>query len=446
MLSSRSEIVSYDVQNTYVKLPLPLLRGRRAAARTVSRTALRTAATACLATAVAGCSVLGSGDGGTDAKGGGGPSFTVAAAGDVLIHPPLTDQARKDAKATGGKAGTLDFAPLMAGVKPVISKADLAICHMEPVVAKKGGPYEGFPNFQVPPEITTTLKDIGYDTCSTASNHSIDHGEAGVRRTLDALDAAGLKHTGSARSEAEWEKPLIMDVKGVKVAQISFAFGFVRNEVPADKPWLANKTSFKAIKEAEQRARKAGADVVILSIHWGREYQSAPSTSQLELARRIAKKTGINLVIGHHAHVVQPMEKIGNTWIAYGLGNQMARHEVPNGQSEEGAIGWFTFTKRGGEWDVQAQYLPTFVDVPPEPEDPEQPDKLPTGAVTDYRLVNVARALKNGKPESGTPDEGKKYTEVQLARYRLAFDRTQGTMLNRGAVKDGLTPLEEPPN
>ncbi|MFE4645983.1 CapA family protein [Streptomyces sp. NPDC056730] len=185
---------------------------------------------------------------------------------------------------------------------------------------------------------------------------------------------------------------------------------------------------------------------MILSIHWGREHQNAPSTSQMKLAKRLTKDTGIDLVIGHHSHVVQPMEKVNGTWVAYSLGNQVARHEVPTGQSEEGVIGWFTFTKRGGAWDVRAQYVPTFVDIPPDPEDPETPDKLPDGAVTDYRLVDVARALKNGKPESGTPDEGKKYTEVQLARYRLAFDRTQGTMLNRGAAKDGLTPLEEPPN
>ncbi|MFF1417959.1 CapA family protein [Streptomyces sp. NPDC058280] len=383
----------------------------------------------------------GDGDGGDAAKGGGGPSFTVAAAGDVLIHPPLTEQARKDAKATKGAGGTdLDFGPLMAAVKPVISKADLAICHMEPVLGKPEGPFEGFPNFVAPPQITTTLKDIGYDTCSTASNHSLDHDAAGVKRTLDTLDAAGLKHTGSARNAAEAEKPLIMDVKGVKVAQISFAFGFNGREVPKDKPWLVNKTSFKQIAADERAAREAGADVVILSIHWGREHQQAPSGPQLKLARRIAEETGINLVIGHHAHVVQPMEKIGNTWIAYGLGNQTARHEVPSGLSEEGVIGWFTFTERGGEWDVRAQYLPTLVDIPPDPEDPEAPDKLLPGAVTDHRLMNPAQALKDG----GTKN-GEKYSEERLARYRLAFERTQGTIMNRGAAKDGLTALQEPP-
>ncbi|MFE3601447.1 CapA family protein [Streptomyces sp. NPDC059096] len=407
-----------------------------------TRAALRAAAILALASAVAGCSAFGSGDdaGGSEGAKAGGPSFTVAAAGDVLIHPPLIDQAAKDAKAAGGDSKALDFGPLMAGVQPVISKADLAICHMEPVIAKKGGPYEGFPNFQIPPEITTTLKDIGYDTCSTASNHSIDHGPAGVKRTLDALDAAGLKHTGSARTQAEAETPLIVDVKGVKVAQISYAFGFVKHEVPADKPWLVNKTSFKEIAAAERAARKAGADVVILSIHWGREHQPEPSTSQMKLAKRIAEKTGINLVIGHHAHVVQPMEKVGGTWFAYGLGNQVARHEVPSGTSEEGVIGWFTFTKRGGEWDVKAQYVPTFVDTPPDPEDHEDPENLPAGAVTDYRLLSPAQAVKDGKGA-----DGKKYTEEQLARYRLAFERTQGTMLNRGAEKDGLTPLQALP-
>ncbi|MFE4373862.1 CapA family protein [Streptomyces sp. NPDC056835] len=401
--------------------------------------------------AAAGCSLLGSGDrggggdGSTDSKGGDPSltSLTVAAAGDVLIHPPLTEQARKDAKTAAGGTG-LDFGPLMAGVKPVISQADLAICHMETVIAPKGGPYEGFPNFQVPPEIATSLKDIGYDTCSTASNHSIDHGAAGVKRTLDTLDAAGLGHTGSARSAAEWRKPLITEVKGVKVAQLAFTFGFGTDEVPADKPWLANEMSVAAIAEAETRARKAGADIVILSLHWGREHHSEPSADQTELAERITAGTGVDLVIGHHGHAVQPMEKINGTWVAYGLGNQVARHDVPTGLSEEGVIGWFTFTGHSGRWDVRAWYAPTLVDIPAEPEDPATPPAPPPGgppggAVTDYRLIDVARALRDGKSGDGTRPG---YTEQQLARYRLAFDRTRGTVLNRGAAKDGLTPLK----
>ncbi|MER5357794.1 CapA family protein [Streptomyces sp. NPDC002785] len=388
-----------------------------------------------LLAALAGCSIPGSDSGSADTKA--GPSFTVAAAGDILIHPQLTEQGYKDAAAAGGDTADkkIDFRPLLAGVKPVISKADLAICHFEPVAGKPQGPFQGFPNFVVPPQITTAIKDVGYDTCSTASNHTLDHGAAGVRRTLDALDGAGVKHTGSARSSAEAAKPLIMDVKGVKVAQLSYAFGFNGREVPADKPWLVNQNSFDKIAAAEKAARKAGAEVVILSIHWGQEHHPDPSNGQLKLARRLARETGINLVIGHHAHVVQPMEKIGSTWVAYGLGNQVARHDVPSGLTEEGVIGWFEFHKRGDTWDVDARYVPTLLTIPPYV-DNGGTQETDAATVKDHRLVDLAESLRNSKD---LPRE-------ERARYRMAFQRTQGTMLNRGADEDGLKPLKGLPD
>ncbi|MFF8945183.1 CapA family protein [Streptomyces sp. NPDC014864] len=384
-----------------------------------------------LVAAVAGCGLV-SGDGDDE---GGGRTFTVAAAGDILMHPELVDQARKDAERTGKGVAGLDFGPMMAGIKPVISRADLAICHYEPVMGKPNGPFEGFPDFQVPPQTAKTVKDLGYDTCSTASNHTLDHGYEGVKRTLDALDAAGVKHTGSFRTEKDALTPLIMDVKGVKVAQISFAYGFNEpHRLPKDKPWLANQQDLGRIKAAEQRARKGGAEVVILSLHWGREHYPNPSSSQLTFARQIAQETGINLVIGHHAHVVQPMEKVDGTWIAYGLGNQIARHEVPTGLTEEGVIAWFTFTERGrGTWDVQPRFEPTLLEIPP---DAENTGSGGTTTATDddardYRLLDVPAALRDDHDLTGR----------QRARLRLAFERTEGTLLNRGAAQDGLKPL-----
>ncbi|WP_240529726.1 CapA family protein [Streptomyces mangrovisoli] len=388
-----------------------------------------------LVAVLAGCGLVGSGGSESGAQGD-GRSFTVAAAGDILIHPQLIDQAKADAEKTGQGVEGLDFGPLMAGIKPVISKADLAICHMEPVIGEPGGPFESYPNFLVPPQIATTIKDVGYDTCSTASNHSIDHGYTGVKRTLDTLDAAGLKHTGSFRTEKDALTPLIMDVKGVKVAQLSFAFGFNAHTLPKDKPWLVNQNDLGRIKTAEKRARAAGAEVVILSIHWGREHHPNPSTPQLEFARQLARETSIDLVIGHHAHVVQPMEKVDGTWIAYGLGNQVARHDVPTGLTEEGVIGWFTFTERGGTWEVEPRYEPTLVEIPPDAEitadgTPAAPAK---GQVENYRLVDVAAELKRDD-----------LSDQERSRLRLAFERTEGTMLNRGAAKDGLQPLTEMP-
>ncbi|MFF0483918.1 CapA family protein [Streptomyces sp. NPDC004435] len=359
----------------------------------------------------------------------GGRSFSVAAAGDVLIHPELVEQASEDAEATGRGSAGLDFEPLLAGVRPVIGKADLAICHMETPVGRPEGPFQGYPEFLVPPQILTALKDVGYDTCSTASNHTYDHGLKAVRRTLDTMDRVGLGHAGSARTRDEAQKINIRDVKGVKVAHLSYSWESFLNPTPQKERWAFNRISTDEIKKAEARARQQGAEVVILSVHWGLEHYNEPSVPQLRLAERLTEETGIDLVIGHHAHVVQPIQKLNGTWVAYSLGNQVARHSSPTGLTEEGVIGWFEFRETQDGWDVAARYRTTLVDIPPEAEPGE---KLPAGAVEDHRLVDVRRALD--QPGGLTPD--------RLARYRLAADRTQGFLYNRGAPGgDGLAEL-----
>ncbi|MGA5063801.1 CapA family protein [Streptomyces exfoliatus] len=359
----------------------------------------------------------------------GGRTFTVAAAGDVLIHPELVEQAAEDAERSGKGSAGLDFGPLMAGVRPVISRADLAVCHMETPVGTPRGPFQGYPEFLVPPQILTALKDVGYDTCSTASNHTYDHGLKAVRRTLDTMDRVGLGHTGSARTPEEAEKINIRDVKGVKVAHLSFSWESFLNPTPQKERWAFNRVGTDEIKKAEARAREQGAEVVILSVHWGLEHYNEPSLPQLQLAERITGETGIDLVIGHHAHVVQPIQKLNGTWVAFGLGNQVARHSSPSGLTEEGALGWFEFRETESGWAVDARYRTTLVDIPPEVEPGEEP---PAGAVEDHRLVDVRRVL----------DEPGDLPEERLARYRLAEERTRGFLFNRGAPGgDGLAEL-----
>ncbi len=283
-------------------------------------------------------------------------SFSVVATGDVLIHPALSDQAEADGH------GKFDYRPLLAGIKPLISGADLGICHLETPLAPEGGPYSGYPSFSAPPEIADALKDIGYDTCSTSSNHTLDQGADGIKRTLDKLDATGIKHTGSARSAKEAATPLIMDVHGVKVAQVSYAFGFNGIKVPAGKPWLANQIDVDDVLAAAKAARAAGAEVVIASLHWGVEFQHEPTAEQRSQAKKLLASDDLDLIIGHHAHVVQPFEKIGDKWVAYGLGNSIARHSDPRGDTEEGAAARFTFAREGSRWKVsKAEYVPTLI-------------------------------------------------------------------------------------
>ncbi|KDN24107.1 CapA family protein [Amycolatopsis rifamycinica] len=283
-------------------------------------------------------------------------SFSVVATGDVLIHPALTEQAEAD----GG--GKIDYRPLLAGIKPLISGADLGICHLETPLAAEGGPYSGYPSFSAPPEIADAIKDTGYDTCSTSSNHTIDQGAEGVTRTLDKLDGVGVRHTGSARSAAEAAKPLILDVHGIKVGQVSYSFGFNGIKVPAGKPWLANQIDVDDVLAAARKAREAGAQVVIASLHWGVEYQHEPTAEQRSQAKKILASDDVDLIIGHHAHVVQPFEKIGDKWVAYGLGNSVARHSEPKGDTEEGVAARFRFVRDGDRWKVgKAEYIPTLI-------------------------------------------------------------------------------------
>ena len=328
-------------------------------------------------------------------------SFTVVAAGDELIHPALTEQATAD----GG--GRRDYAAMLAGVKPVIEQADLAICHLETPVARAGGPFEGYPQFSVPPEILTALVGVGYDTCSTASNHTLDQGTTGVTTTLDAMDAAGLKHTGSARSAKEAATPLIIDVHGVKVAQVSYTFGFnTGTSVPAGSPWIANKLDPARVLTAARAAKAAGAEVVIASLHWGVEDQSEPTADQTRIAKQLLADPAVDLIVGHHAHVVQPFEKINGKWVAYGLGNQIARHDEPRGTTEEGVIARFRFVKGPDGWHVErAEYIPTLVDLGP-----------------PIRLRDL------------TTDK-----DVNAARRTQALDRTDKTVLSRNATDAGLT-------
>ncbi|MFD4592122.1 CapA family protein [Streptomyces rubiginosohelvolus] len=354
---------------------------------------------------------------GAGGQGADGPRpFTLLAAGDVLPHSSVIDQAAADA----GGAG-YDFAPMLAGVAPVVSGADLAFCHMETVYGKEGGPYTGYPSFKSPPEIATALRTTGFDSCSTASNHTLDDGAEGVRRTLGALDEAGVRHAGSARTAAEAARPTILPAgpgKGAaKVAHLAYTYGTNDIPLPAGRPWTVNVTDERKIVEEARAARRAGADVVVLSAHWGTEWQDEPDARQLELAERLTASTDrgrpdIDLIIGTHAHVPQAYEKVNGTWVVYGMGDQIAGAMInyegaQDPRGNQSSMGRFTFTppaKPGERWKVKkAEFVPQWYDT-----------------VTG-RAVNLNASL----------DEGAEH-------LREVRDRIRTVVLGRGADEDGL--------
>jgi poly-gamma-glutamate capsule biosynthesis protein CapA/YwtB (metallophosphatase superfamily) len=243
-------------------------------------------------------------------------SFTLAVSGDVLPHQPVVARA-----ATG--AG-YDFEPMFAPIRPVVSSPDLALCHLEVPLSPDGQDLGGYPSFNVPSELASALAATGYDGCSTASNHSLDRHLGGVVATLDVLDGAGLGHAGTARSAEEDDAVVTYEVGGVRVAHLSATYGLNGRPLPTEAPWAVDLIDPGVLLADAARARASGAEFVVVSLHWGVEYQTAPTEEQRVLAGQLLASPDIDLLVGHHAHVVQPIEWIGDELVIYGLGNSLS--------------------------------------------------------------------------------------------------------------------------
>jgi hypothetical protein len=341
---------------------------------------------------------------------------SIVLTGDILLHNTVWDQARRDAAASG--RSRFDFRPILDGIRPVLSGSDLAICHLETPLATTGGPYTGYPRFSVPPQITNAVAWAGYDGCTTASNHTLDAGETGIRRTLAALDDAKLAHTGSARTTAESHRPMWFtagDGRPVRIAVLAYTQMLNGLTPPSGKSWIVNTIDPQAILADARRARKAGADLVLVALHWGIEYQHQPTLDQQRLARRLLMSPDVDLVYGHHAHVVQPFGKVGGKWVAYGLGNCVADQRGMSPDTREGVLARFTFTERpDGGWVSRAEYLPTYIT---------------TGR--SLRVVDLSRSLAN-----------RKITGAARAGYRRAWRDVTQAVSSTGAFKAGLHPIE----
>lgn len=288
-------------------------------------------------------------------------SFTIAATGDLLIHQPVAARARVYGRAAGV---AYDFGPMFSPVAPVLSAGDFAICHLETPLGP--GPVGSYPLFNAPPELAVAIAAAGYDACSTASNHSMDRGEPGVWATLTALDAAGVSHAGTARTPEERAVPRIQDAAGVRIGRLSYSYGFNGLVVPPDKPWLANALDPAIVLKDAALLKQAGAEFVVVSLHWGVEYQTGASPEQRVLADVLLASPDIDLILGHHAHVVLPVESIRGEYVAYGLGNFLSNQDASccPAATQDGVVLLFTVAETSpGTFSVaHVTHVPTFVE------------------------------------------------------------------------------------
>lgn len=252
-------------------------------------------------------------------------SATMRFTGDTLAHRGIVAQAALYASDSDAE---YNFAPMFDLVRPYLSAADVAICHLETPLSIDNQGLSGFPTFNVPRELADGLAAAGYDGCSTASNHSLDRRAGGVDSTLDVLDTAGLQHAGMARSAEERASVTLYDAAGITVANLSYSYGFNGFSVPPDEPWRANIIDLEVIVADAAAARVAGAEYVVVSLHWGTEYRHVPNEDQLAIADALTGRPDVDLIIGHHAHVVQPIENHDGTWVVFGLGNFLSNQSA----------------------------------------------------------------------------------------------------------------------
>jgi len=227
--------------------------------------------------------------------------FTVVAVGDLMAHLP---------QVTVAKTGSgYDFTPCFAPVASRISAADLAIGNFETVMAGSASGYTGYPGFNTPDAYAESLASAGFDVLTNANNHVLDRGATGLARTLDVLDGLGVLHTGAARTAEEAERVVMADVRGVKIAVLAYTYGMNGLSAPEGKSWMVNVISEARMVAKVQQARAQGADLVIVSIHNGTEYQREPTTAQERLEQAMVD-AGADVVLGSHPHVIQPMETV----------------------------------------------------------------------------------------------------------------------------------------
>ena len=297
-------------------------------------------------------------------------TFTISVSGDILIHERVGDAA--------ASADGWDFRPLFANVKPLIEGADFAICHLEVPISSTntdlafgGSAFGGV--FRSPTQLADALADTGFDSCSVASNHAWDSGEASVVSTVAQLNRVSVPHVGIAATAAEADRLWRFQVLDTNVGHLSYTYGLngrADGEVPQER--VAQIDEARILADAA-RHRAAGDEFIIVSMHWGAEFQTELDPLQADLGPRLLASPDIDLIVGHHAHVPQEIVEINGEYIAYGLGNLLSNQsssapECPTAcplESQDGAIVDFVVGRRddGSLGVLRVDAHPTWVDV-----------------------------------------------------------------------------------
>lgn len=283
----------------------------------------------------------------------------IAFTGDIMSHNTMI----KDAY--DSTSGTYDYSHYFTNIKYYLQTPDLTVGNLETTFAGNSVGYSGYPTFNTPEILAKNLKKVGFDVVSTANNHCMDKKYSGLESTIKYLDEADLSHTGTYISEESQNTILIKNVKGIKIAFVSFTYGTNGIPVPTDKKYAVNFLDDETILKQVNLAKEQNPDLICALVHWGNEYQTTPNSSQKQIANLLIDN-GVNLIIGNHPHVPQPLVLTKNSnnkdvFIAYSLGNFMA--DQNKAYTRDSLILNLTITKNGETNDItidKYDYTPIY--------------------------------------------------------------------------------------
>lgn len=259
---------------------------------------------------------------------------TVLFAGDAMQHQAQLDQALIE-----GDGKRYDYSECFRWIAPVVTEADYAVVNLE--VPLGGGPrYSGYPCFSAPDSYAQALADAGFDMMLTSNNHCLDSGMKAARRTLSALDSIGVDHVGTYHNAADRESkvPFIKDINGIKFGFLNYTYG--TNGIPVRDGMEVALIDRDKIAREMKRTRDAGAEILVVTMHWGIEYVLHENAVQRDLADFLIKQ-GADMVIGGHPHVIQPMKMVRDEKrqqdvpVVYSLGNLISN--MKTGDTQGGA-------------------------------------------------------------------------------------------------------------
>ena len=290
-------------------------------------------------------------------------TFTLTSLGDTLCHNTQYWDAYNS------KIDEYDFSYVYEDIKNYTLSSDITIGSLETTFAGKEKGYSNYPTFNTPDSLATALKDIGVDVVSLAGNHALDYGYTGLCRTIDVFNNIGLSHLGTYKTAEDQEKILIKDVKGVKIAFINYTYGTNGIPLPSGKDFCVNLIDKDFIKKQINQAKEQNVDMIVACMHWGTEYRTTANSEQKYLANFLFEN-GVDVILGNHPHVLEPMEKktitlqdgtTKDVFVVYALGNFTAdqRDEI----TRDSAILNLTITKNSdGKISIdKVNYVPIYM-------------------------------------------------------------------------------------